>query len=83
METNICYKLVFVFGKFYERLRHKTQKYAFCKLNNSILQEYATVDCSIVLLKIILVSCVHWYYIQNYAHPSLFCETENSVRFRG
>ena len=36
----------------------------FAQLNISVLQEYATVDFSIVLLQIILVSCVHRYYIQ-------------------
>ena len=57
MEANIYYQLIFDdFGKFCEILRHKTHIYAFAKLNISILQGYATVDFSIVLLKIILVS---------------------------
>ena len=53
----------------------------FAQSNISVLQEYATVDFTIVVLKIILVSCVHRYYIQNHAQPSLLCENENLVRF--
>lgn len=45
---------MFDFGKCCEILRHKTQKYAFAKINISILQGYATVDFSIVLPKVIL-----------------------------
>ena len=52
----------------------------FAQLNISILTENGTVDFPIVLLKIILVTCEH---IQNHAQGSLFCETENVVRFRG
>ena len=55
----------------------------FAKLNNFIWQGYATVDFSSILLKVILVSCVHRYYIQNHAQPSHFCETENLVQVRG
>ena len=48
-----------------------------------MLQENATVDFSIVLLKIILVPCVHRCYIQNHAQSSFFCETANLVQFHG
>ena len=51
----------------------------FAQLKISILQEYATIDLPIVLLKIILVSCVHMCYIQNHAQPSRFCENETFV----
>ena len=77
METRICYHLVFIFGKFCEILRHKTQKYAFCSIKHFYFTRYATVDFSIVLLKIILVSCVHRYYIHNHSQRSLFYEDEN------
>ena len=33
--------------------------------------------------QILLVTCEHICYIQNHAQPSLFCETENLVRFHG
>ena len=54
----------------------------FAQLNISILQGCAMADFSIVLLKIIPVSCVHWNYtyIQKHAQSSLFCENENLVR---
>ena len=57
----------------------------FFKLRSLILQENVTVEVSIDLLKIILVRCVHryMYYIQIHAQPSLFCETENLLQFRG
>ena len=55
----------------------------FAQLNISILPENATVDFPIVLLKSLLVTCEHIFYIPNRVQPSLFCETENSVRFRG
>ena len=48
----------------------------FAKLNISILQRYATVDFSIVLLNDILLPCEHRYYIKHHAQPSLYCETE-------
>ena len=54
----------------------------FDQSNTSVLQEYATVDFTIVVLKIILLSCVHRYYIQNHVQPSLFCENGNFVRVR-
>ena len=54
----------------------------FAQLNIPILQENATVDFSFVL-QIIFVSCVHRCYIQKHALPSLFCENESLVRFRG
>ena len=41
------------------------------------------VDFSNLLFKIIPVSCVHRFYIQNHAQSALFCETENLVRFCG
>ena len=40
-------------------------------------------DNFFVLLKIIPISCVRRFYIQNHAQSALFCETENLVRFRG
>ena len=46
----------------------------FAQLNISVLQANATVDFSIVLLKILHVPYVHKYYIQNHPQPSLFCE---------
>ena len=52
---------------------------AAAQLNISILQGYDTVDFFIVLLKFILVSCVHRYYIQNHAQHSIFCESEISA----
>ena len=83
METDIGYQYAFVFGKVCEILRHKTQNMPFAQLNISILPENATVDFPIVLLKILPVTCEHIFYIQNHTQPSLFCETENLVRFRG
>ena len=56
---------------------------AVAQLNISILPENATVDFPIVLLKSLLVTCEHIFYIPNHAQPSFFCETENLVRFRG
>ena len=53
----------------------------FAQLNVSILPENATVDFPIVLLKILLVTFEYIFYIQTHAPPSLFCETENLVRF--
>ena len=47
------------------------------KSRDWIWQENATVEFSIVVLKIIFVTCVHRFYIQNHTQPSLFCETEN------
>ena len=55
----------------------------FAQLKISILPDNAMVDFPIVLLKILHVTCEHIFYIQNHAQPSLFCETENLVRFRG
>ena len=55
----------------------------FAQLNISILPENATVDFPIILLKSLLVTCEHIFYIPNHAQPSLFCETENFVRFCG
>ena len=55
----------------------------FAQLNISTLPENATVDFPTVLLKTLLVICEHIFYIQKHAHPSLFCETENLVRFCG
>ena len=37
METNICYQLVFIFGKFCEILMHETQNMRFTKVNTSTL----------------------------------------------
>ena len=51
----------------------------FAQSNISVLQEYAMVDVSIVVFKIMLVSCVHRCYIQNHAQPFLFYENENLV----
>ena len=51
----------------------------FAKINISILQGYATVDFSIVLIKIILVSCVIGIIYPYYAQSSIFCETEYPV----
>ena len=61
--------------------KHKNMRFA--KLNISILQDDATVDFSIVLFKIIHVPCVHRKYFQNHPQPSVFCENENLVLFRG
>ena len=72
---------MFVFSKFYEILRHKTQNIRFAQINISILQENATVDFSNVLLKIIRVRHVHRHYIQIHPQPSLFCKNENFVQF--
>ena len=55
----------------------------FAQLNISMLRDNPTVDFPIVLLKILLVTCEHIFYIQNHAQSSLFCETENLVRFHG
>ena len=55
----------------------------FAQFIISILPENATVDFPIVLLKILLVTCEHIFYIQNHAQHSLFCDTEIWVRFRG
>ena len=55
----------------------------FAQLNISVLQENATVDFFIVLLKFINVPHVHRCYIQIHAQPSLFCENENLVQFCG
>ena len=38
------------------------------------MYEKTLVDFSIVLLKFILVPCVHRCYIQNHAQSSFFCE---------
>ena len=46
----------------------------FAQLNVSILQEYAIVDFSIVLLKIVHVPYVHRCYIQNPPQHSHFYE---------
>ena len=72
---------MFVFSKFCETLRHKTQNIRFAQLNISILQENATVDFSNVLLKIKRVRHVHRRYSQIHPQPSLFCKNENSVQF--
>ena len=55
----------------------------FAQLNISILPEKATVDFPIVLLKTLLLTCEHIFYIPNHAKSSLSCETENLVRFHG
>ena len=70
---------MFVFSKFCEILRHKTQNMPFAQLKISILKENANADFSIVLLKIIFVPHVHRCYIQINAQLSLFCENENLV----
>ena len=72
---------MYVFSKFCEILRHKTQNMRFAQFNISILQENATVDFSNVLLKIIRVLHVHRRYIQIHPQPSLFCKNENFVPF--
>ena len=47
------------------------------------LQENATVDFSIVLLKIIHVPYVHRFYIQNDPQPSICCEkNENQCNYQ-
>ena len=74
---------MFVFSKFCEILRHKTQNMRFAQFNIAILQENATVDFSIVLLKIIRVLHVHKRYIQIHPQPLLFCKYENLVPFHG
>ena len=61
--------------------RRNVQLIAFCKSRNVILQENASVDFSIVLLKIILAPYVHMSYIQHHPQPSLFCEIANLVQF--
>ena len=63
--------------------QRNVQFIAFCKSRNLLLLENATVEFSIVLLKIILVPCVHSCYIQIHAQSSFFCETANLVQFRG
>ena len=63
---------MFVFSKFCENLRHKTQNMVFAQLNISVLQQNATVDFSIVLLEIIRVPHVHGCYIQIHARPYTF-----------
>ena len=57
----------------------------FAQSNISVLQEYATIDFSIAVLKIILVSCVHKYYmIDIKIMPGLHfsVKNENCVRVR-
>ena len=55
----------------------------FAQLNISKLPENVTVDIPIVLLKILLGTCEQIFYIQNRVQYSLFCETENLMRFHG
>ena len=62
--------------------RENDQTIAFSKSRNWLLLKNATVDFSIVVLKIILISCVYRVYIKNHAQYSLFCENEYLGRIR-
>ena len=74
---------MFVFSKFCENLRHKTQNILFAQLNISILQENATVDLSIVLLEIIRVPMYMGVTFKFMSSRTLFYENENLMQFRG